>query len=84
MLYHFADIPGENSIEPTFEIVKQIIKGYGFQFLVIIPNRFYDRFPYFFLFQDEKYQVDTTYTQNERSMLNYKYSSVFFVVQKPL
>lgn len=37
LLYHYADIPGENSIEPTYEMVREIIKGLGF---VMEVNRF--------------------------------------------
>ena len=30
LLYHYSDIPGENSIEPTYEMVREIIQGIGF------------------------------------------------------
>ena len=30
LLYHYSDIPGENSIEPTYEMVKEIIQDVGF------------------------------------------------------
>ncbi|XP_004530442.1 carnosine N-methyltransferase isoform X1 [Ceratitis capitata] len=33
LLYHFSDIQGENSIEPTFENLELIIKMAGFEFL---------------------------------------------------
>ncbi|XP_036339294.1 carnosine N-methyltransferase isoform X1 [Rhagoletis pomonella] len=33
LLYHFSDIQGENSIEPTFENLEVIIKMVGFEFL---------------------------------------------------
>jgi len=33
LLYHFADIPGENSIEPSYEIIRAIILDLGFEFL---------------------------------------------------
>ncbi|XP_011212039.1 carnosine N-methyltransferase isoform X1 [Bactrocera dorsalis] len=33
LLYHFSDIQGENSIEPTFENLELIIKMVGFEFL---------------------------------------------------
>ena len=32
LLYHFADIPRETSIEPTYEIVRNIIDNVGFTF----------------------------------------------------
>ncbi|KAK4029622.1 hypothetical protein OUZ56_022594 [Daphnia magna] len=30
LLYHYSDIPGENSIEPTYEMVREIVQGLGF------------------------------------------------------
>lgn len=33
LLYHFADIPGELSIEPPYEIVRKLITLSGFEFL---------------------------------------------------
>ena len=30
LLYHYSDIPGENSIEPCYDMVKEIIQGLGF------------------------------------------------------
>lgn len=32
LLYHFADIQGENSIEPSYELLKEIITSFGFFF----------------------------------------------------
>lgn len=37
-----------------------------------------------FLLQVEKESVQTTYTENDRSMLRYVYDCVFFVVRKPV
>lgn len=34
LLYHFADQPGEASIEPSFEEVKAIAEGLGFELSV--------------------------------------------------
>lgn len=34
LLYHFADMRGENSIEPSFDILKEIIVKFGFEYLV--------------------------------------------------
>lgn len=31
LLYHFSDMPMEDSIEPSYEVVKDIIRGLGFQ-----------------------------------------------------
>lgn len=36
-----------------------------------------------FLFKVEKESVQTTYTENQRSMLRYVYDCVFFVARKP-
>lgn len=33
LLYHFADIPGEKSIEPSYEDIREIIKSVGFVML---------------------------------------------------
>ncbi|KAK2725932.1 hypothetical protein QYM36_000418 [Artemia franciscana] len=32
LLYHFADIPGEKSIEPSYTAVREAITGFGFTF----------------------------------------------------
>lgn len=34
LLYHFADQPGEHSIEPSYEEVKNILTGVGFKITV--------------------------------------------------
>ncbi|KAL3884469.1 hypothetical protein ACJMK2_024608 [Sinanodonta woodiana] len=65
LLYHYADIPNEMSIELSYEDVKNIIKQTGF------------------VYEKEETKIKTTYTQNPKSMLNYEYSSLFFVVRKP-
>ena len=33
LLYHFADVPRESSIEPSYDIVKKIIEKTGFEFV---------------------------------------------------
>lgn len=30
LLYHFADIPNEDSIEPSYEVVRDVIQKVGF------------------------------------------------------
>ncbi|KAG7173744.1 carnosine N-methyltransferase-like [Homarus americanus] len=65
LLYHFADQPGELSIEPSYDEVKSIVSGIGFKITV------------------EERGIQTAYTQNLESMLNYEYQSVFFVAHKP-
>ena len=32
LLYHFADMPGKASIEPSYDIVRSLIKEVGFAF----------------------------------------------------
>lgn len=65
LLYHFSDMPDEESIELSYEEVRKVIEQVGFQF------------------EKEETNVNTTYTQNPRSMLSYEYHSIFFVVRKP-
>jgi hypothetical protein len=86
LLYHYSDIPGENSIEPTYEMVREIVQGIGFvievilhkiEFIVFVFNLF------ILIRQKERTGVKTTYSQNVRSMLKYEYDSVFFVCRKP-
>jgi len=36
LLYHFADIPGEKSIEPSYTAVREAITGFGFTFEVSV------------------------------------------------
>ncbi|XP_008560098.1 carnosine N-methyltransferase [Microplitis demolitor] len=31
LLYHFSDMPNEDSIEPSYEVVRQVILGFGFK-----------------------------------------------------
>ena len=33
LLYHFSDLPRESSIEPSYDMIHNIIKDVGFQFL---------------------------------------------------
>lgn len=34
LLYHFADLPNEKSIEPSYEIIREVIHNIGFIMLV--------------------------------------------------
>lgn len=38
---------------------------------------------FIFLLQVEKESIQTTYTENDRSMLRYVYDCIFFVARKP-
>jgi hypothetical protein len=31
LLYHFSDLPNENSIEPSYQVVREVILGIGFE-----------------------------------------------------
>ena len=31
LLYHFSDMPMEDSIEPSYDVVRDVIQGFGFQ-----------------------------------------------------
>jgi len=33
LLYHFSDMPGESSIEPSYECIRGIISDFGFEFM---------------------------------------------------
>lgn len=35
LLYHFSDMPMEDSIEPSYDVVRNVIQGFGFQLEVI-------------------------------------------------
>ena len=64
LTYHFAGLQPVNSIEPSFDMLCEIIEKIGFKFL-------------------KKCLVTNQYCQNERSMSQFEYSSVFFVCRKP-
>lgn len=34
-MYHFSDMPMEDSIEPSYDVVRDVIQGFGFQLEVI-------------------------------------------------
>lgn len=65
LLYHFADMPDEDSIQLPYEEIKEVIKKIGFEFTEEIMN------------------VETTYSQNMRSLLKYKYECIKFTCRKP-
>ncbi|KAL5020564.1 hypothetical protein ScPMuIL_003456 [Solemya velum] len=65
LLYHYAGLTTELSIELSYEQVKSVIKKVGF------------------VIEKEEMNLSTTYTQNPRSMMQYRYESVFFVARKP-
>jgi len=87
LLYHFSDLPNEESIEPSYDAIRDVILGFGFQLEVTI---FAFDVQIGFLecsricsFQKEKIQVKTRYAQNVNSMLQCEYNSVYFVCRRP-
>lgn len=66
LLYHFSNLPDEDSLDLSYEQIKRIIEKIGFKFL------------------KENLSMNSRYINNEKSMLQYTYNSVFFVVQKPI
>lgn len=64
LLYHFADMAAESSIEPSYDVVKKAIVAVGFEF------------------QKEETDIEMTYCANPKSMLQYRYKSVFFTCKK--
>lgn len=44
LLYHYSDVSGEGSIEPTYEDLLLIIRGCGFQILVRLRCRYIAKF----------------------------------------
>lgn len=34
LLYHYSNVFDQNSIEPSYQVIKEVIKGIGFQFEV--------------------------------------------------
>lgn len=85
----------EDSIEPSYEAIREVIEGLGFRMEVSIPfvislNIFlsYRVLAWIltcglFALQKEDTHVKTRYAQNTNSMLQYEYNSVYFVCRKP-
>lgn len=44
LLYHFSDVPNENSIEPTYEDLIVIIRSVGFVILVSMLLQYHRNF----------------------------------------
>lgn len=91
LLYHFSDLPNEDSIEPSYDAIRDVIFGFGFQLEVRINSLytlyllqvFTAIFMFVYFFQKEKTHVKTRYAQNSNSMLQCEYNSVYFVCRKP-
>lgn len=83
----------ELSVELSYEDIRTAIVEFGFhievsQTLISIyvslqTSCSSSKTIFIFLLQVEKESVQTTYTENDRSMLRYVYDCVFFVARKP-
>ena len=40
LLYHYSDMPGEDSVEPTYEMIREIVEGLGFTIEVLFDPSF--------------------------------------------
>lgn len=85
LLYHFADMPNELSIELCYEDIHQIAKDeVGFQFLVRIAyNEHFTTVVVLLLCkQEERRGVKSSYITNPHSMMQLTYNCVFSVARK--
>lgn len=91
LLYHFENMANELSVELSYEDIRTAVATTGFHLEVTqthvrarassgLSARKTNRV---FLFKVEKESVQTSYTENQRSMLRYVYDCVFFVARKP-
>lgn len=83
----------ELSVELSYEDIRRAIVTFGFHIEVsqtlnsnhvcLQTSCSSSKTIFVFLLQVEKESVQTTYTENDRSMLRYIYDCVFFVARKP-
>ena len=85
LLYHYSDMPGELSIELSWEDVLRVARDkIGFEILVSPPeNRYHTKLIFLTLFQTEKRNVPSHYIQNPCSMIQMTYKCVYLVARKP-
>ena len=81
MLYHFADMPNELSIELCYEDVHRIAEKIGFQFLVSIIYHYLLLLLYK---QEERTGMKSSYITDPHSMMQLTYNCVFSVATKQL
>lgn len=92
-MYHFENMANELSVELSYEDIRRAIVTFGFHLEVsqtsnsnhvcLQTSCSSSKTIFIFLLQVEKESVQTTYTENDRSMLRYVYDCVFFVARKP-
>ena len=66
LLYHFADSARESSIEPSYDILRNIIEQNNFEFVR----------------EEETAQRKANYCQNTKSMFQFFYNCLFFTCKK--
>ena len=97
LLYHYADMPGELSIEPPYDIgllnkICILPITYQRRISTIIHTMYY-QMSYLLLvrklilssgfeYQREQTDIKAKYCQNPKSMLQYKYNCIFFTCIK--
>lgn len=88
LLYHFENMANELSVELSYEDIRTAVATTGFTMEVpqtrarVSQSCLLRRNP-LLVFKVEKESLQTTYTENQRSMLRYVYDCVFFVARKP-
>lgn len=89
LLYHFENMANELSVELSYEDIRRAVISTGFHIEVtqtFVHERLQNTLligKRMFLLKVEKESVQTSYTENQRSMLRYVYDCVFFVARKP-
>lgn len=90
LLYHFENMANELSVELSYEDIRTAVATTGFHMEVrqnaLLPERLQSALlirKAMFVLKVENESVQTTYTENQRSMLRYVYDCVFFVARKP-
>ncbi|PVU98618.1 hypothetical protein BB559_001450 [Furculomyces boomerangus] len=66
LLWHFEDIPGESSVELTFQELMVLISNVGFSVDI----------------KSIKMDIQSPYSENKKSMLKYIYNTPFFIARK--
>ena len=85
LMYHFADLRNEKSIELTYEQLRYAIEKVGFKYIVSVnlTSIIIKYFKCLFLKKEETH-VRSTYTENKNSMHRYMYDCVNFICLKPI
>jgi carnosine N-methyltransferase len=87
LLYHWSEMPGELSIELSWEELKRVIESFGF--VIEVRARVGDGPPLLLLthpanVEQKEERRQCTYDDDTRSMLHSIYNCVLFTATKPL